>query len=96
MARTVIWPTLYPSATSERTPPIPGTLPGYRTDLGLIDASPLDEDSLILLPEEYIDDDDCDESSDVHWRNSSAAHRCWQTTVIYEEQITEPHPHLVP
>jgi hypothetical protein len=96
MARTVVRPTLEPSATNARTGPIPGASGGYSTDLGLIDATALDENSLILLPEEYIHDFDRDESLDADWRGSFGAGRCWQTTVIYEKQITEPHPHLVP
>jgi hypothetical protein len=94
MARTVnrIW--LNPATTGRRPPPIPGTVPGYSADLGLIEASQLDEDSVILLPQEYIHDRD--DSLDASWRGEQGAGRCWQTTVIYEEQISETHPHLVP
>jgi hypothetical protein len=89
---------LEPSATGERPPPIPGRSSGYSSDLGLIQASQLDEDSIILLPNEYIMDEPAerDEYLDASWRDGEGAGRCWQTTVIYEEQINETHPHLVP
>ncbi|KAH7079568.1 kinase-like domain-containing protein [Paraphoma chrysanthemicola] len=94
MARTVNRILLNPSRTDKRPLPIPGTVPGYSADLGLIGASQIDEDSVILLPQEYIHDRD--DSLDDSWRGKQGAGRCWQTTVIYEEQISENHPHLVP
>jgi hypothetical protein len=97
MARTVnrVW--LNPSATDKRPPPIPGTVPGFGADLGLVHASQLDEDSVILLPDEYIIPFEAsDDSPDASWRGEYGTGRCWQTTFIYEEHIRGTHPHLVP
>jgi hypothetical protein len=93
MARTVRRIQLNPSATDERPAPIPLTLPGFSAGLGLIEATQLDENSVILVPDEYIHDPD--DSFDASWRDEQGVGRCWKTTVIYE-QINETHPHLVP
>ncbi|KAH7550946.1 hypothetical protein BM1_10319 [Bipolaris maydis] len=48
MARTVnrIWPNR--STTDKRPPPIPGTVPGFSADLGMVTALQLDDDSWAL------------------------------------------------
>ncbi|KAF1937733.1 hypothetical protein EJ02DRAFT_475944 [Clathrospora elynae] len=93
MARTVRVIQLQPSATDERSAPIPLNLPGFSTRLGQIEATQLDENSVILVPDMYIDDPD--DSVDARWRGERGSWDCWKTTVIYE-QIGKTHPHLVP
>jgi len=93
MARTVRQVGLKPSASDERPTPIPLSSPGFRADLGLIEATQVDDTSVILVPAEYIWDPN--DSLDASWRGEEGAGRCWKTTVIYE-QIGETHPHLVP
>jgi hypothetical protein len=67
--------------------------PGFGADLGLIEATQVDENSVILVPNVYMDDPD--DSMEASWRDEYNATQCWKTTVIYE-QIGENHPHVVP
>lgn len=92
MARTARRVTLKPSREDERPDPIPLRSPGFSADLGLVEATQLDHDSVILLPEEYIHDPD--DAPDADWRYGSNAGRCWKTTLVYE-QIGQNHPHIV-
>jgi len=52
-------------------------------------ATPIDEDSLILLPREYNGDDE-----DEHWRDQSSAQSLFKTCIAYE-QIGEDSPRIV-
>ena len=92
MARTFNGVTLQPSATDERPEPIPLLLPGFGADLGLVEATQLDVDSIILLLASYVHDPD--DSLQATWRDDLAANRCWKATLIYE-QIGQNHPHLI-
>ena len=52
-------------------------------------ATPINEDSLILLPQEYNGDDE-----DEYWRNQSSAQSLFKTCIAYE-QIGEDSPRIV-
>ncbi|KAF2790992.1 hypothetical protein K505DRAFT_419452 [Melanomma pulvis-pyrius CBS 109.77] len=92
MARTRLLVRLKPSTTNERPEPISSRQPGFDADLDLIEATQIDEDSVILVPDVYIDEPD--DSLEAIWRDEYSASRCWKTTAIYE-QIGENHPHVV-
>jgi len=93
MARTRLLVRLKPSTTSERSEPISSRQPGFSADLDLIEATQVDEDSIMIAPDIYFDEPD--DSMEASWRDEYDASRCWKTTAIYE-QIGENHPHLVP
>jgi hypothetical protein len=84
---------LQPSATGQRPGPNFVKLPGFHAPVGQIWATQLDENSVILVPEMYIENPD--DSVEARWRDERGSWDCWKTTVIYE-QISETHPHLVP
>jgi hypothetical protein len=78
---------------TRRPEPGPTKYPGFSAGLGLIEATQIDEDSVILIPESYCGKPD--DSEDTSWRDDYETNRCWKTTVVYE-QIGEKHPHIVP
>jgi len=84
---------LQPSTTTRRPEPGPTKYPGFSGGLGLIEATQIDKDSVILVPESYCLEPD--DSEDAIWRGDYEANRCWKATVVYE-QIGENHPHIVP
>jgi hypothetical protein len=66
MARAVRVIQLQPSATGQRPGPHFVNMPGFHTPLGQICATQLDENSVILVPEMYIENPD--DSVDARWR----------------------------
>lgn len=77
---------------TEPQEPEPTRFPGFSAELGLIYASDIDEDSVMIYPDSYCHEPD--DSEDANWRDTYEACRCWKTTVVYE-QIGEDHPHIV-
>jgi hypothetical protein len=68
------------------------TYPGFNVDLDTVGATQIDEDSVLLVPAGYNFEP---ESEFARWQEGYDQHRCWKTTVVYE-QIGENHPRVVP
>lgn len=66
MARTRLVVILKPSTTNERPEPISLRQPGFGANLGLVEATQVDEDSVILVPDIYMDEPD--DSMEASWR----------------------------
>lgn len=87
MARTYHGIGLAPSRTDARPTPIPLNEPGWSADIGLVVVTQLDPDSVILLPEKYIYEDDftedvhCRDGMDALWREQGTG-GCFETTVV--------------
>jgi hypothetical protein len=93
MARTKISVTLEPSRTDQRPDHTFLRQLGFSTNIGNVIATQLDENSVILVPVAYIDEEP-DDTSEAKWRDAYGTDLCWKTTAIYE-QIGESHPHVV-
>ncbi|KAF2129718.1 hypothetical protein P153DRAFT_430841 [Dothidotthia symphoricarpi CBS 119687] len=95
MTRTARGPVIKPFATRKRPESIPFHLPGFGAEIGLVNATQLDDDSVILLPAGYHLDPNEDVTLFARWREECNAERCWKTRAVYE-QIGQNHPHLAP
>ena len=74
-----------------------GHLGGFKVDIdggdqGEIQAKEVDEDSVIIAPVAYYDEEE-DSLHASSWQEY-AAKRCWKTSAVYE-QIHEDHLHVI-
>ena len=94
MARLDTTITLKPTTSDKRPEQLLNqcSVSGFTAEFDQMQAIQLGEDSVILVPEAYLDSPD--DSSDAEWRDEPRASDCWKTTVI-NEQIDEAHPHMV-